>query len=196
VIAAQCHARCHLSDDESHLLTRVAAGDQSALSILIARQQGRIYRFALRRVRNEAVAEEITNDVFAEVWRTAGSFEGRASVSTWLLSIAHNKAVSSLRKRREESWDEDAAGTLADDSDDPETALQKTDKSTVMRRCLAGLSAEHREIIDLVYYHEQSVAEVSAVLGIPEATVKTRMFYARKKLSELLQAAGVDRGWP
>jgi len=65
-----------------------------------------------------------------------------------------------------------------------------------MRRCLAGLSAEHREIIDLVYYHEQSVAEVSAVLGIPEATVKTRMFYARKKLSELLQAAGVDRGWP
>jgi RNA polymerase sigma-70 factor (ECF subfamily) len=164
--------------------------------MLIARQQTRIYRFALRRVRNEAVAEEITNDVFAEVWRTAGSFEGRASVSTWLLSIARNKAVSSLRKRREESWDEDAAGTPADDGDDPETALQKTDKSTLMRRCLAGLSAEHREIIDLVYYHEQSVAEVSAVLGIPEATVKTRMFYARKKLSELLQAAGVDRGWP
>lgn len=147
-------------------------------------------------MRNEAVAEEITNDVFAEVWRTAGSFEGRASVSTWLLSIAHNKAVSSLRKKREESWDEDAAGTLADDGDDPETALQKTDKSAVMRRCLAGLSAEHREIIDLVYYHEQSVSEASAVLGIPEATVKTRMFYARKKLAELLQAAGVDQGWP
>lgn len=105
MIAAHCQARCHLSNDESHLLTRVVAGDQSALSMLIARQQTRIYRFALRRVRNEAVAEEITNDVFAEVWRTAGSFEGRASVSTWLLSIARNKAVSSLRKRREESRD-------------------------------------------------------------------------------------------
>ena len=60
----------------------------------------------------------------------------------------------------------------------------------------SGLSAEHREIIDLVYYHERSVEEVAAIVGIPANTVKTRMFYARKRLAELLQAAGVDRGWP
>ena len=65
-----------------------------------------------------------------------------------------------------------------------------------MRRCMEALSAEHREIIDLVYYHELSIAEVAAVVGIPENTVKTRMFYARKRLSEILKAAGVDRGWP
>jgi RNA polymerase sigma-70 factor (ECF subfamily) len=65
-----------------------------------------------------------------------------------------------------------------------------------MRKCLAGLSAEHREIIDLVYYHEKSVEEVAVIVGIPEATVKTRMFYARKKLGELLKAAGIERGWP
>jgi RNA polymerase sigma-70 factor, ECF subfamily len=59
-----------------------------------------------------------------------------------------------------------------------------------------ALSAEHREIIGLVYYHELSIAEVAAVVGIPENTVKTRMFYARKRLSELLKSAGVDRGWP
>ena len=85
---------------------------------------------------------------------------------------------------------------IADTDDNPEVVAQKADKGAIMRRCLDGLSAEHRAIIDLVYYHEQSIAEVSAVLGIPEATVKTRMFYARKKLSELLKAAGVDRGWP
>jgi len=61
---------------------------------------------------------------------------------------------------------------------------------------MKGLSTEHREILDLVYYQEQSVSEVAEILGIPEATVKTRMFYARKKLSELLQARGIDRGWP
>jgi RNA polymerase sigma-70 factor (ECF subfamily) len=73
---------------------------------------------------------------------------------------------------------------------------QKRDKSNALRRCLMALSPEHREVIDLVYYHEKSVEEVAAIVGIPEATVKTRMFYARKRLSELLKAAGVDRGWP
>jgi RNA polymerase sigma-70 factor (ECF subfamily) len=58
------------------------------------------------------------------------------------------------------------------------------------------LSTEHRTIIDLVYYHDKSVAEASEVLGIPENTVKTRMFYARKRLAELMREAGLDRGWP
>ena len=74
--------------------------------------------------------------------------------------------------------------------------MQKKDKSGLLRKCLEQLSREHREVIDLVYYHEKSIEEVAEIVGIPEATVKTRMFYARKKLSELLKAAGLDRGWP
>jgi len=74
--------------------------------------------------------------------------------------------------------------------------VQKKDKSEILRKCLSGLSAEHREIVDLVYYHEKSVDEVAGIVGIPANTVKTRMFYARKHLSELLKAAGLDRGWP
>ena len=66
----------------------------------------------------------------------------------------------------------------------------------MLRECLGGLSAEHREIIDLVYYHDKSVEEAAYVLAIPENTVKTRMFYARKRLAELLKAAGIERGWP
>ena len=75
-------------------------------------------------------------------------------------------------------------------------AMQKKDTSTVLRQCMTKLSAEHREIIDLVYYHEKSVEEVAKIVGVPENTVKTRMFYARKRLGELLKAAGVERGWP
>jgi RNA polymerase sigma-70 factor (ECF subfamily) len=92
--------------------------------------------------------------------------------------------------------DEEAAQAIEDPSDDPEVATAKKDRSAVIRKCLEKLSVEHRQIIDLVYYHEKSVEEVAEIVGIPENTVKTRMFYARKKLAELLKAAGIERGWP
>ena len=110
--------------------------------------------------------------------------------------IARNKAISLLRKRSDEELDDDYAEVLADDSDTPDVDLVKQDKAEIMRRCIDKLSAQHKEIIDLVYYHEMSVSEVSETLGIPVNTVKTRMFYARKQLSELFKSAGIDRGWP
>jgi RNA polymerase sigma-70 factor, ECF subfamily len=181
---------------DCELIRRIAAGEETALRALIAAHQTRVSRFVTRLVGNAAVAEEVTNEVFLEVWRNAGKFEGASAPGTWILSIAHHRSVSRLRKRHEESWDEDAAGALPDGGDDPEVAVQKADKGAILRLCLNGLSAEHKAVIDLVYYHELSVSEVSEVLCIPENTVKTRMFYARKRLSELLKAHGVDRGWP
>jgi RNA polymerase sigma-70 factor, ECF subfamily len=113
-----------------------------------------------------------------------------------MLSIAHHRAISSLRKRREESWNEGAACALPDAADDPEVAAQKRDAGAILRRCLDALSPEHKGVVDLVYYHEMSISEAAAVLQIPENTVKTRLFHARKRLSELLRQAGIDRGWP
>ena len=144
--------------DEASLIGRIAAGDETALRALFARHQIRVFRFILRLVRNAAVAEELTNEVFLEVWRNAGSYAGASSAATWILSIAHHRAVSSLRKRREESWDEDAAAALPDTDDDPEVAAQKADKGAILRRCLDALSPEHKGIIDLVYYHEMSIS--------------------------------------
>jgi RNA polymerase sigma-70 factor (ECF subfamily) len=178
------------------LIRRTSAGDEAALRALISAHQTRVFRFVLRLVRNEAVAEELMNEVFLEVWRNAARFEGASAPGTWILSIAHHRAISRLRKRREQAWDEDAARALQDEGDDPEVAAQKADKGEVLRLCIDKLSAEHKAVIDLVYYHELSVSEVSEVLKIPENTVKTRMFYARKRLSDLLKAHGVDRGWP
>jgi RNA polymerase sigma-70 factor (ECF subfamily) len=178
------------------LISRIATGDRLAMQVLYARHHVRVYRFVLRLVGNPTTAEDLISDVFLDVWRQAGKFEARSAASTWLLAIARFKALSAMRRKPEEELDEEAAGAVEDPSDDPEVAAQKKDKSKVLRKCLGALSPEHREIIDLVYYHEKSVEEVAGIVGIPEATVKTRMFYARKKLSELLKVAGVDRGWP
>jgi RNA polymerase sigma-70 factor (ECF subfamily) len=178
------------------LIGRIAQGDRLAMQVLFARHHVRVYRFLLRLVRSEAAAEDLVSDVFLDVWRQADRFEGRSAVSTWMLSIARFKALSAFRRKPEAELDDETAGAIEDGADDPETALAKKDKGALLRQCLTALSAEHREIIDLVYYHEQSVEEVAGIVGIPEATVKTRMFYARRKLSELLKQRGIDRGWP
>jgi RNA polymerase sigma-70 factor (ECF subfamily) len=178
------------------LIGRIASGDRLAMQVLFARHHVRVYRFVLRLVRDESTAEDLISEVFLDVWRQAGRFEGRSAVSTWLLAIARFKALSALRRRPDEELDDETADAIEDTSDTPEVALEKKEKSAVIRKCLEKLSAEHREIIDLVYYHEKSVEEVAEIVGIPENTVKTRMFYARKRLAELLKAAGIDRGWP
>jgi RNA polymerase sigma-70 factor (ECF subfamily) len=185
-----------IGPSDKDLIARIAGQDQQAIEVLFARYQVRVFRFIQRRVRSEAVAEELTNEVFMEVWRSAAKFEGRSSLTSWMLGIAHNKAVSMLRKRRDDELDDDAARAIEDDADDPEVTAQKTDKGARLRACLDRLSNDHKTIVDLVYYQEMSIAEVAEIVGIPENTVKTRMFYARKKLSEFLKEAGVDRGWP
>jgi RNA polymerase sigma-70 factor (ECF subfamily) len=176
------------SSDEM-LVERIAGGDKLAMQVLFARHRTAIYRWLLRFVGNETVAEDLVSDVFLDVWRQAGRFEGRAAVSTWLLSIARFKALSARRRRPDAELDEVIEATVADPTDDPEVTLEKKNRDELVREALTTLSSEHREIIDLVYYHEKSVEECAQILSIPRATVKTRMFYARKKLAEMVERA-------
>ena len=186
--AAPATAGGEASSDEM-LIARIAGGDRLAMQTLFARHRTPVYRWLLRLVGNETVAEDLLSDVFFDVWQQAGRFEGRAAVTTWLLSIARFKALSARRRRTDAELDETIAATVADGADDPEITLQKKSRDELVRRAVANLSPDHREIIDLVYYHDKSVDECALVLGIPGATVKTRMFYARKKLAELVKGA-------
>ena len=174
------------------LLESIADGNRTSMHILYARHNVRVYRFILRIVRDATVAEDLVSQVFLDVWRTATQFEGRSQVSTWLLSIARFKALTSLRQRRFEDIDQEDVREIPDEADTPEASLARTTTSEILRACVAKLSPAHREIINLVYYHEKSVEEVGEIIGIPQSTVKTRMFYARKQLAELLRGAGVD----
>ena len=176
------------SSDEM-LVTRIAAGDKLAMQVLFTRHRTNIYRWLLRFVGNETVAEDLLSEVFFDVWQQAGRFEGRAAVTTWLLSIARFKALSARRRRTDAELDETIEATVADSADNPEVALQKKSRNELVRAALMELSPDHREVLDLVYYHENSVEDCALILNIPVATVKTRMFYARKKLAELVQEA-------
>jgi RNA polymerase sigma-70 factor (ECF subfamily) len=175
------------------LLNNIAAGDRLAMRTLYARHYVRVYRFVRRLIDDAFRAEDIVSEVFFDVWRQADRFEGRSQVSTWILAIARFKAISILRQRQNEALDDDVVEAIADQADDPEVALQKKDNSNLLRMCLTHLSPEHREIIDLVYYHGKSVDEAAKIVGVPRNTVKTRMFYARKRISELFEQAGGNR---
>jgi RNA polymerase sigma-70 factor (ECF subfamily) len=184
--AAGAPAPAGAASSDNILIARIASGDRLAMQTLFARHRVSVYRWVVRIVRDEALAEDLLSEVFLDVWRQAAKFESRASVSTWLLAIARYKALSAQRRRADVELDEEVVATIAHPSDDPERALQKKDQGELIRRALAKLSPEHSEIIDLVYYHGKSVKEVAEVVDIPEATVKTRMFYARKKLADMV----------
>jgi RNA polymerase sigma-70 factor, ECF subfamily len=182
------------TSDEA-LVQLIAAGDKKALQVLFARHNVRVFRFVLRFLGDESSAEDLVSEVFFDVWRQADRFESRSQVSTWLMAIARNKALTVLRRRTTEELDEEVAEFIEDPADNPEVVMQKTQRSAVLQDCLGQLSPAHREIIDLVYYHEKTIDEVAEIIGVPQNTVKTRMFYARKRIAELLATKGVERAW-
>jgi len=183
------------ADADDVLIRNIARGDKRAMQVLFARHNVRVFRFIMRLIGPTAAAEDLVSEVFIDVWRKAGQFEGRSQVATWLLGIARHKALSHLRNRSFDHLDDDTAQGLEDPCDTPETVCEKNDTGALLRRCLTQLSAAHREIIDLVYYHERPMQDVAQILEIPEATVRTRMFYARKHLAELLKSHGVEHAW-
>ena len=180
------------STSDEDLVRAIAGGDRNAMQVLYARHNVRVYRFVLRFTNDTSLAEDLVSEVFIDAWRRADGFKERSQVSTWLLAIARYKALSALRRRSDEQLGEHTAAAIEDPADDPETFADLQDRSAIVQKCLMQLSAIHREVIDLVYYHDKSVEEVARIVGVPASTVKTRMFYARQRLGTLLRSAGID----
>jgi RNA polymerase sigma-70 factor (ECF subfamily) len=179
------------SASDAELVKRLAEGDKIAIQALYSRHSVRVFRFALRILSSETAAEDVVNEVFLDVWRKAEQFEGRSQVSTWLLAIARNKAVESRRRFSTDVLDEQTATSIEDPADNPEMVAHKKEISSILRECLTLLSPVHRQVIDLVYYHETSIGDAAEILGIAQNTVKTRMFYARRHLIALLATRGI-----
>jgi len=172
------------SDED--LIEAIAGGNRPAMRLLYARHHVRVYRFIVRLVTDAGLSEDLMSEVFIDVWSQAGSFQGRSRVSTWILSIARFKALTARRRRRDVQLDDISTDMIADPAYTPEQTVLNNDRNAQLRACIGQMSREHREIIDLVYYHEKSVEEVAEIIQRPRNTVKTRMFYARRRLAQLL----------
>lgn len=172
----------------SECIRRVAAGDREALSELYDQSSPFVYGLALRILRNRADAEEVTLDVFTQVWRSAKTYDGRrGSVLAWLATLARSRALDRLRARAPWDWRTELDEAEQHRAERPaREAGWLAEQRLLVEGALAELPLEQRDLIELAYFAGFSHAELAARTGLPLGTVKTRIRLAMMKLRELL----------
>ena len=183
------------NDSDVVLLTRIQRGDRGALRELYVKYHPALLRFIYRVTGQFELAQEGVNDVMLVVWKKSASFEGRSSVSTWLMGIAYHKALSLSRDSRR--W-LDRRAPVTDFEDwierfgPGEEPSQSVDLRDLLDQALRQLSREQRAVVELTYFHGCSYQDIALVMRCPVNTVKTRMFHARAKLRKLVPQLGRD----
>lgn len=174
---------------ERSLLKEIARGDLGAFEDLYQIYRRRLYVYLLKQV-NEQEAAELVNDVMYEVWKGAKTYRGTSRLSTWILGIAHHRALNKLRERKTLE-DLEVAEAIPDPKESPAAGVERADLREKIKAAFQRLSREHREVLDLTFYQDRSYGEIARIVGCPENTVKTRMFYAKQRLQEILGQMGI-----
>ena len=177
--------------DDATLIRRIQAGDRHAFRWLIKSHERLVYGVVWKIVRNQADAEDISQEVFLKVHEKLGTFNQEAKLSTWIAKIAYNQALSHLRKRdilqnsvdvEDEAFRERIAGA----GSTPTEHLEAKEMKTVVHEAIERLPQPYRTLIDLVHIQEMSYAEVVEISGLPEGTVKSYLFRGRKLLKDAI----------
>ena len=178
---------------DEELLQRVAEGDQSAFAALYDATSPAVFGTVLRVLRDRAQSEEVTQEVYLEAWRTAARFDpARGSARTWLVTMAHRRAVDRVRAAQASAVRDERAG-LRDQQrpyDSVSEAVEQRLEREDVRRALGSLTAVQREAVALAYYGGRTHTEIAAELRLPLGTVKTRL---RDGMIRLRDALGVVR---
>ena len=173
---------------ESELIARIAKGDRRAFEELYNLYHRRLARFLTRLTRRYDVAEEVINDTFWIVWKKAADFRGESQPSTWILGIAYRRARNAFRSSARAGSQENLDGLLEPPtSDEP---MRTEELRDWLVQALGQLPVEQRLAVELCYELGYSCEEISAIMGCPVNTVKTRLFHARAKLQKLLPVLG------
>lgn len=179
-------------DPHTQTLTQIANGDRQALATLYRALEKPVYRFILSRLNDPFESADILHDVFMEVWRSASRFEGRSKVQTWIFGIAYRKVIDLHRKRKRVDVTDDIPDR-ADEAPGAEACLSAGQDADHVRHCLGTLKDDHRSAISLAFFDDLTYGEIAEVTGVPEGTIKTRIFHAKKLLLRCLSGL-VDRG--
>jgi RNA polymerase sigma-70 factor (ECF subfamily) len=171
------------ADDDARLVRRLDEGDTDALRMLYDRYGGIVFGMTYRLLGDRQAAEECTQDVFVSVWRTARSYEPeRARVSTWLLTIARNRAIDATRRRAARPVDPHEEVWATERSPDTADLVSEADEATRVAAAMAELSEPQREALSLAYFDGLSHTEIAERLGLPVGTVKGRIRLALDRL--------------
>lgn len=168
------------------LLEGIAAGDREALTELYARYHARLFRFVYRLTRSHTAAEELVNDIMLATWRSAGTFRGDSKPSTWIFGIAYRQALKRMSRKRL------SIASYLDVDRLPDGDTRSFEQEDWVQQGIGSLPPTQRLAVELVFYLGLSYDEVATVTDCPVNTVKTRMFHARRKLKEQLQASAVS----
>ncbi len=171
------------------LIGRVASGDVGAFETLYHGVYPRLRRFVERITRRAQLVDEVVNDTMLVVWRKAATYDLSSSVSTWIFAIAFRKALKAL-KGLDEPVEADVEAQPDVEGRGPYSLLLGQEVRTLVGHALEKLSAEQRAVVELTYYQGCGYREIAEILGCPVDTVKTRMFYARRKLKVVLAEHG------
>ncbi len=168
------------------LLTSIANGDMDAFEQLYHRYQKRLFNFSYRMTGRLDVIEDIINDVMYLVWQKASTYNQKSRPSSWIIGIAYNKSLSHCRQTKQQELEipiEDIDDSLIPGNDRWLSVLENQDWLNI---AFQYLSAEQRLVLELTYWNGMHYREIAALMNCPENTVKTRMFYARKRLAVAL----------
>ena len=174
-------------DPDRDVLRAIAQGNRQAIAELYDRHAQRLLDYLAHLTGDADTAEDLVQELFVIVWHDAARFRGQSKVRTWLFGIAHHLGISTLRRKRALPLDGPTADGLADPSPDPaDLAALAVDRER-LAQALQALSATHRAVVELVFYHGLTQAEVAQILECPLGTVKSRMHYALRALARAMR---------
>ena len=174
-----------LAFDETRLIARIVTGDLRAFEQLYRIYHPRLSRFLINILRQPQLVEEALHDTLMVVWKRPESFNGTSKVSTWIFAIAYRTALKA-RSRYDAPVEDVHAERRPSPDADPEQALGVGQMQQVLSTALDQLSADHRAVVDLTYFHEAGYREIAEIMDCPVGTVKTRMLHARRRLKDIL----------
>jgi len=169
----------------AQLLSHMAGGDKAAFAAFYREMERPVYRFIASKLNDPHEASDILHEVFMDVWRSAGKFEGRSAVKTWVFGIAYRKTMDHFRKHGRVSVT-DEVPEQEDQSPDAVSCLAAAEEAEHVRHCLGQLSTDHRMAIELAFYEDMTYSQIAEAAGTPEGTIKTRIYHAKKLLLHCL----------
>jgi RNA polymerase sigma factor (sigma-70 family) len=176
------HKNVIMQMEELQIIERIQKGDTNAFSYLVTKYQDVVFSIALKVLKNRDDAEEVAQETFIKAFRSISSFRGKSKFSTWLFSIAYNTCITSVRKKKFPTTSIDQVQLNDEEEDWDDFDLTGEERSKMLEMSLKKLPEDDYTLVVLYYYEEQSIEDISRIVGLSESNVKVKLHRARKKL--------------